>query len=91
MNTISYKELKNWYLNNQEAIDNAKQYFGDNQPSIHQTGFYSSPSWNWGYRIGIVGVTGKGIKSGETIWFEVVTQFGSVVAAHNVILPEVTA
>lgn len=82
MNTTSYKDLKAWYLNNEQAVANAKQYFGDNQPNIHEIGFYSAPSWNWGYRIGIVGV--------NDMWFEVVTQFGSVVAAREINLPKVT-
>ncbi len=103
MNTLSYKELKDWYINNDQAKANAKEYFGDSQPSVHDIGFYSSPSWNWGYRIGIVGVNGSGskhttteglvygngIQSGTVRWFEVVTQFGSVVAARQINLPVV--
>lgn len=96
MNTTNLKDLRNWYLNNETAKENAKKYFGDNQPSIHQTGFYSAPSWNWGYLIGIVGVSGSGndhdgngIQSGVTKWFEVVTQFGVVVAAREINLPTI--
>lgn len=80
MNTLKYKDLKAWYLDNETATENAKKYFGKNQPSIHRTGFYSAPSWNWGYEIGITGVAGK--------WFEVVTQFGGVVAAVEINLPQ---
>lgn len=102
MNTIKYGELKNWFLEDKTARKNAKQYFGDKQPSIFHTGFYSAPSWNWGYEIGIVGVPGSGsnykteegliygngIQSGVTRWFEVVTQFGKVKAAREIYLPE---
>ena len=90
MNTVSYKELKDCYLNNETARENAKKYFGMNQPTIHETGFYSAPSWNWAYRIGIVGVGGtgeNGIQSGTIKWFEVVTQFGEVKAAIEIYLP----
>jgi hypothetical protein len=101
MNTISYKELKDWYLNNEDAKANAKKYFGDNQPSLHETGFYSAPSWNWGYKLGIVGVNGtgsdykteegliygNGIQSGTVKYFEVVTQFGAVKAAREINIP----
>ena len=79
MNTISYKNLKNYHLENEEAKENAKKYFGDKQPNIYRTGFYSAPSWNWGYQIGIVGTDGK--------WFEVVTQFGQVKSAREIYLP----
>lgn len=94
MNTIKYIDLKHWYLENETAKENAEKYFGDFQPSLHQTGFYSAPSWNWGYLIGIVGVEGSGsnhdgngIQSGVTKWFEVVTQFGAVKAAKELYLP----
>lgn len=86
MNTISYKDLKRMYLDNDTAIQNKDIYFaGKPQPSIHDTGFYSSPSWSWGYRLGLV------ITNGKT--FEVVTQSGEVVAARLVNIPvlEVTA
>ena len=85
MNTIKYKDLKQWYLNNDETKENAKKYFGDKQPSIYQTGFYSAPSWNWAYKIGIVGVR-AGV-SKEIQYFEVVTQFGEVVSARIIDLP----
>lgn len=90
MNTINYKDLKNWYLDNAEAKENAAKYFGKRQPSIHQTGFYSSPSWNRGYIIGIAGV-GSINSDGETstIYFEVVTQFGEVKAARKIYIPVV--
>lgn len=90
MNTISYKDLKKWYLENETCTEYAKKYFGDHQPNIHLTGFYSSPSWNWGYQIGIVGVDSKNYDTGkanQTQWFEVVTQFGSVVSARPINLP----
>lgn len=83
MNTISYKDLKNWYLDNEDCKANAKEYFGNRQPSIFRTGFYSSPSWNWGYEIGITGVD----TAEQTLWFEVVTQFGEVVSARPVNFP----
>ncbi len=79
MNTLTYKELKDWYLNDETAKANAEQYFGKNQPSIYHTGFYSAPSWNWGYRLGLVQVKDK--------VFEVVTQFGEVKAAREVNIP----
>jgi hypothetical protein len=82
MNTISYKDLKQQYLNNETCREYAKKYFGNNQPNIFVTGFYSSNTWNWGYMIGIVGV-GKT----KTDWFEVVTQFGEVVSARPINLP----
>ena len=100
MNTIKYQDLKKWYLENKTAKENAKKYFENNQPSIFRTGFYSSPNWNWGYEIGIVGVNGSGhhdgtdsklngngIQSGTIKWFEVVTQFGRVVSALEINLP----
>lgn len=80
MNTLTYKEIKDWYLNDEESKENAKKYFGDKQPSIHEIGFYSAPSWNWGYRIGIVKTKGK--------YFEVVTQFGAVVSARLINIPK---
>lgn len=79
MNTISYKELKDYYTNNDEAKQLAKDVFGDKQPSTYQTGFYSAPSWNWAYRIGLVQVGGQ--------TYEVVTQFGEVVAARYANIP----
>lgn len=79
MNTISYKELKQWYTQNDDAKTLAKEVFGGKQPNIYSTGFYSAPSWNWGYRIGLVQV-------GEQT-YEVVTQFGSVVAARLAYIP----
>lgn len=95
MNTIKYADLKKWYLENDTARENAKKYFGDKQPNIHQTGFYSAPSWSWGYKIGLVGVRGNGsddngIQSDTTKWFEVVTQSGEVKAALTIVLPEVS-
>lgn len=81
-NTISYRELKDWYIKNDDAVANAKKYFGKTQPSILATGFYSAPSWNWGYKIGLCEVDGVGV-------FEVVTQFGEVVAARREHLPKI--
>lgn len=83
MNTITYKTLKELYLNNEVAKETAKDVFGGTQPLIHATGYYSSPSMNWGYVIGIVGVGDK--------WYEVVTQFGVVKAAHEIYLPRMEA
>lgn len=80
MNTISYADLKAQYLNNETACQNTDIYFaGKRQPPIYQTGFYSAPSWNWGYYLGIVATNGK--------TFEVVTQFGEVKAAREISLP----
>lgn len=75
MNTIKYKDLKQWFTQNEDAKALAKKVFNDIQPNIYRTGFYSSPSWNWGYIIGITKVDG-------TI-YEVVTQFGVVKAARE--------
>jgi len=80
VNTITYKDLKQWYINNDDAEETAKKVFGGKQPSIHQTGFYSSPSWGWGYIIGIA----KDDFSGEL--YEAVTQFGVVKAARIIYL-----
>lgn len=93
-NTISYKDLKDAYLNNEYAINNAKIYFtGKNeQPSIYRTGFYSAPSWNWGYHLGIVTVHFIDENAVSTTKsFEVVTQFGTVEAAREVMIPVVIA
>ena len=90
MNTISYKDLKHWYLDNENAVANAKKYFGDKQPSIYATGFYSASSWNWGYSLGIVGVASHDYvtkKDNPIQYFEVVTQFGEVKAAKCITLP----
>jgi hypothetical protein len=101
MNTISYKDLKDFYLNSADAKGNAKKYFGSKQPSVYYTGYYSAPSWNWAYQLGIVGVIGTGlihttsegleygndIEPGVIRYFEVVTQFGGVVAARQINLP----
>jgi len=83
-NTIKYKDLQDWYLND-KAKETAKKFFGDIQPSIHSIGFYSSPSWNWGYQIGIVGIRAEVSK--EVQWFEVITQFGQVIGARFIHLP----
>lgn len=82
MNTLTYKELKDWYTQNDEAKALAKEVFGDRQPSIYRTGFYSAPSWNWGYVIGLVTVNGQ--------VYKVVTQFGAVVAARKEYIPELS-
>lgn len=79
-NTISHRELKDWYLDNENAIQLADMVFGDKQPSIYRTGFYSAPSWNWAYIIGLV-------KVGDNV-YEVVTQFGEVKAARVAYIPE---
>ncbi len=78
MNSLKYKELRTWFLDNEEAKKLAKEVFGDCQPSIYQTGFYSSPSWNWGYIIGIA----KDNLSGDI--YEVVAQFGQIKDARKV-------
>lgn len=84
MNTITYQDLKRWYLNNEDAVANAKKYFGKLQPSMLETGFYSAASWNWGYRIGLVTIKRVGT-------FECVTAFGVVEAARRVHLPVYTS
>jgi hypothetical protein len=77
-NTISYKDLKQYYLND-TAKELARKVFGDNQPAIYQTGFYAARSWNWAYRIGLVQVDGQ--------IYDVVTQFGRVVGARHADIP----
>ncbi len=79
MNTTTYKDLKQRYLN-EDARALARRVFGQHQPSIHQTGFYSAPSWNWGYYIGLVVV--------NDVHYEVVTQFGEVEGARLAFMPE---
>jgi hypothetical protein len=83
--TISYKDLREFYLNNEEAKTNAKKYFGTMQPSFHQIGYYSSPSWNWSYQIGITCLYSSDWS--ENKYFEVVTQFGEVKAARQIYMP----
>jgi hypothetical protein len=92
MNTIKYKDLNNWYLSD-ERKKLAKEVFGNKQPNIFRTGFYSAPSWNWGYEIGIVGVNEidyNGLQEETTKYYEVVTQFGEVVGAIEINLPTLT-
>jgi hypothetical protein len=93
MNTISYRDLKSLYTDNEDAKALAKRVFADTQPRIYETGFYSSPSWNWGYRIGIVSVTelaSNGESELDTIkYYEVVTQFEGVKAARQIYIPDV--
>lgn len=87
MNTISYKDLKAFYLDNEKAQQTAREVFGKTQPSVYQTGFYSAPSWNWGYIIGITSV--QRILSNTQIvkYYEVVTQFGEVKGAREIYIP----
>lgn len=86
MNTIKYNQLNSYFLNNDLARETAKTVFGNKQPSVYQTGFYSSPSWNWGYVIGIVGVQ----DDSGTKWYEVATRFGEVMAARWINIPKVS-
>jgi len=86
------------FVDNKDYIDNAKLYFGNHQPTIFQTGWYSAPSWNWSYIVGIAGIKGEGqfytteegltygngVEVGTTQYFEVVTQFGGVVASRPI-------
>jgi len=76
---IDRKEL-NSFINNKDNQATAKEVFGDKQPSIIQTGWYSAPSWNWSYQVGFCDV----MVNSELQIFEVVTQFGSVEAARRV-------
>lgn len=91
MNTIKYKDLRTMFLDNELNRKNAKQYFGDRQPMIFQTGFYSAPSWNWGYVIGIASIeilASNGDRElDETKTFEVVTRFGQVESAREIVIP----
>lgn len=52
------------------------------QPNIFQTGFYSAPSWNWGYVFGIVTI-------GGTV-YEVMTRFGSLEGGREIYMPKYT-
>ncbi len=79
MGKITRKELNNYYLID-EKLEAAKNIFGNQKLTIYQTGYYSAPSWNWGYFIGLV------VKDGKT--YEVVTRFGEVVSAMQFYLPE---
>lgn len=88
MNTISHNELRACYLDNDEAKANAKKYFGDKQPSIHETGWYHPSGANWAYKLGIVGVHDNAYTP-DIKWFEVVTQFGVVKAAREIGLPTI--
>lgn len=77
--------------------------YNNSTMASYRTGFYSSPSWNWGYIIGIVGVNGQGhkhiteegltygngVQSGTVKYFEVVTQFGVVKAAREINIPQI--
>ncbi len=83
------------FLRYQANIDTAKEVFGNTQPQIIQTGWYSTPSWNWSYQVGfcdvmidVIAPGGKGqipyAMEQELQLFEVVTQFGEVKAARRV-------
>jgi hypothetical protein len=63
------------FLDNKENKATAKEVFGDHQPSIIKTGWYSAPSWNWSYSYGITQQEGK--------TYFVVTGFGQVEAARE--------
>lgn len=83
---IERKEVLN-FLKDSEYKQNAETYFGKHQPSIYKTGWYSTDSWNWAYEIGLTSYhrTGQDAKDfGKVQWFEVITQFGSVVAARKI-------
>lgn len=86
MNTISYRDLKAWYTENADAKALAAEVFGDRQPSNYSIGFYSAPSWNWAYQIGLVNVQDA---DGTINTYEVVTQFGGVVAARRAFIPTI--
>ena len=96
-NTISYKDLKNDYLND-TSRDIATRLFGDTQPNICIIGHYSAPSWNWAYQIGIVAVMGRLILNDGTelptqplasVPYMVCTQFGKVIGARLTTIPTV--
>lgn len=61
------------FINDKENAKTAKEAFGGLQPQLNATGWYSAASWNWSYMFGIVKKDGK--------YYQVATQFGSVVAA----------
>jgi len=63
------------FLNSEENKKTAREVFGDVQPYVIQTGWYSSPSWNWSYLVGIA-------KRGGEV-YRVVTAFGQVEAAQK--------
>lgn len=89
MGNISYRELKVWFIENEEAKQLAKDVFGDKQPSILETDSYHPSGANWSYRIGLVQVKRTETnKIFEDAVYEVVTQFGVVKAARRVHLPE---
>jgi hypothetical protein len=74
---IERKELYA-FLNYKPNQETAKCYFSTHQPHIWSTGWYSAPSWNWAYNVGITHVDGQ--------YFEVVTAFGQVEAARKISL-----
>ena len=81
------REDINRFINDKELQQNAKTYFPDHQPHIFQTGYYSAPSWNWSYQVGITSIarTKQDAKDfGDVQYFEVVTQFGEVKAARKI-------
>lgn len=85
---IERKELLS-FIDDKEFKDNAQAYFGDHQPHIWQTGYYSAPGWNWAYQVGITCINDyfddRSVSGRQ--YFEVVTQFGEVKAARKINLP----
>ena len=82
-NTITYQDLKSYYLENPTALENAKKYFGDEQPNYHVIGYYHPSGANWNYQLGIVGIAW----GDQSKFFEIVTQFGQVKAARQINIP----
>lgn len=52
------------------------------QPYMFTTGYYSAPSWNWGYVFGIV-------KIGKA-YYELMTQFGCIVGGREIYIDTYT-
>jgi len=50
------------------------------QPRIERVAYYSAPSWNWAYEIGIAEIDG--------VLYELLTQFGSVKGGRQLWLPK---
>jgi hypothetical protein len=70
------KWLKQWGQENEvvsELIKNGAQ------PTLTMIGYYSAPSWNWAYQIGIVRI--------GTEFYELLTQFGQVKGGREIYMP----
>lgn len=71
------KQLQKWGKDN-EVIQKlmAKEMV---QPSIYRTAYYSAPSWNWAYEIGLATIDG--------VVYELLTQFGSIKGGREIYMP----